>query len=178
MTTLTDTILSTPALLALLALVIRGVLYSQRGLSWYEYRTLHGLKRLLAPRLDDRFGVSLVNPKGYRDDGEFLYTDIITVSAVAKYLHGRGGSYHLVNSLKRRTTPDGTVQYSRAHLVWFHGDGTQTEVYLFAAVDGGTDVYAHHETAVTDPDGHLTDGQTDGDPRGVVRNALEEADAG
>jgi len=175
--TLTDTILSNPILLAGLAVAIRAVVATQRGLSWPEYRTLHGIKRLVAPRLDRHLsGAGLVNPKGYRDDAEFEYTDWDTVSGVARYLHNAaGGSYHLINSLKRRELPNGTVQYSAAHLVWLHEDGTQTEVYLFRAPDDGTDVYAHHETAVTNPDGHLENTQqVDGDPRGVVTARIEK----
>jgi hypothetical protein len=51
----------------------------------------------------------------------------------------------------------------------------QTEAFLFANDDGTTDVYAHHEVSVTDPDGHLEARQRNGDPRGVVRDALAEA---
>jgi len=172
MTTITDTILGDPILLALLALVIRAGLAWQRSLTWPEYRTLHGVKRLAFPRLDARLpGVNLVNEKGYVDDGEYLDTVPGSVRSVVKQLTAAGGSLHLINSIKRRSTPNGP-QLSAAHVVWTHDDGNQTEVYLFGAVDGGTDVYAHHEESVTNPDGHLTNFQTDGDPRGVVTAAL------
>jgi hypothetical protein len=60
--------------------------------------------------------------------------------------------------------------------VFYHDDGKQTEAYIFANSDGSSDVYVHVETATTDPDGHLTDEQLDGDVRGRVRAALADLD--
>jgi hypothetical protein len=54
--------------------------------------------------------------------------------------------------------------------VWHHVDGKQTEAYLFRNNDGSTDLYAHVETSVDDPLGHLTDEQLDGDTRGVLKD--------
>jgi len=65
-----------------------------------------------------------------------------------------------VEANKRR--PDGSL--SILHFVWMHEDGHQSEVYVFA--DGS--LYAHLETAVTDVEGHLSDGIEPGDVRGVL----------
>jgi hypothetical protein len=52
--------------------------------------------------------------------------------------------------------------------VCYHDDGTQTEVYLFPSPSGNvTDVYAHVEGAITDPEAHLTEDQRHGDARGA-----------
>lgn len=169
---LAETVFNTPVLLAALTVVVLAVVRYQRGMSWPEYRAVHRLKVRLAVYLDRRtdIGVSLVNAKGLpENDDEFVRHDDRSLKAVATDLVRAGGSYHLVNSIKVRR-PESGPQYSAAHVVFFHDDGTQTEVYLFRALDGqGVDVYAHHETAVTDPDGHiLKTEQVDGDPRGVL----------
>jgi len=173
---------SDPVSLAVLTAVILAVVQYQRTLSWSEYRTIHGLKRRVFPLLQrvkplgyDHF----IHEKGYHDDEEYLTTVEATVPVVWKQLVAAGGSPHLINSLKRRDWVDDEVQYSAAHVVWTHDDGTQTEAYLFGPLfdtergSPTTAVYAHNETSVTDPDDHLTDPQSDGDPRGVVRGALD-----
>lgn len=168
-----DVVVSWPLLAALLATLLRAGLAWQAELSWPEYRLLHGAKRVTFPtlqRLPLGFD-SFVNHKDGRDDAEFLTTRAASPKAVVGHLRSAGGSLHLINSVKRR--PDGLGDpLSVAHVVWTH-DEAQTEAFLFHNADGTTDVYAHHETSVTDPDGHLTDPQHDGDPRGVVREALE-----
>lgn len=174
MTAVLDALAEWPLLAAALAVVLRAGLAYQRGLTWPEYRTLHACKRATFPALDRRepLGYSwFVNDKGRRDDAEFLTTRPGGVKTAADRLRAGGGSLHLINALKRRPATHGDP-YSAAHVVWTHDDGTQTEAYLFRNDDGTTDVYAHHETGVTDPDGHLTGPQHDGDPRDVVRMAL------
>jgi hypothetical protein len=152
-----------PALLAALALVMRAVLAWQRSLTWYEYRTLHGLKRFVLPRLGTG-----INEKGGRDDAEFITTVDRSPRKTVGTLREAGAVLHLVCSLKRR--PDGALTY--AHLIFEHGDD-QTEAFLFANGDGTTDVYAHFEPGPETPLEHLGgDEQEDGDPRGVVRDAL------
>jgi len=161
-----------PELAAGLAVVIRAVLAWQRGLSWTEYRTIHALKRGTFPYLDRVVpGNLFVNAKGYRQGGEFLTTREQSVRSVFKQLVSEGGSPHVVSSLKRRRLPN-TVEYSAAHVRWGHADGTQTECYLFRNGDGTCDVYAHAEASPTDAVDHLTGPQPDGDPYGVVRQAL------
>lgn len=187
--------LNDPVIIAVITLVVAAVTRWQMGLSWTEYRQVHRVKRRLFPLLDRltpdqiparlrRIPVvgrvlsalfafdSFINEKGYRnDDAEYLRTDGRTVKEVWKTLVRQGGSPHLVSSIKRREEPDGSG-LSAAHVVWTHDDGTQTEAYLFENGDGSTDIYVHHETATTDVEGHLSDPQTDGDPRGVVTKAL------
>lgn len=161
-----------PELAAALGILLRVVLAYQRGLSWYEYRTLHGLRRLCFPMLDTTLPVvSFVNRKGGREDAEYLTTRKATVQATVRQLMEGNGSLHLISALKRRPGEHGDP-LSRAHVVWTHADGHQTEAYLFQNDDDTTDVYVHVEESVTDPVGHLTGEQEDGDTRGVVSEAL------
>jgi len=162
-----------PWLLALVAVLARLARAYQHGLSWLEYRVLHRLKRGVFPPLDSALDgrALLVSGKGGRDDEEFLATSSASLWTVAARLRRGGGSPHLLNSLKRRPDEHGD-RLSGAHLVWTHDSGDQTEAYLFRNADGSTDVFAHYETSVDEPLGHLTDAQHDGDPRGVVREAL------
>jgi hypothetical protein len=162
-----------PRLAAVLVLAIAAVLWYQRGLSWAEYRRLHALKVRFIPLLD-RFNVFVISHKGYRDDAEYLQTVDGTVRDVWQTLVDAGADPHLVNSIKKRPLPDGGFQYSAAHVVWNYPEtGEQLEAYIFDNGDGTSDVYAHAETWTLDPDGHFEDPQTDGDPRGVVRAALD-----
>lgn len=171
-----DLLTEYPHVALALGLLLRAGLAWQSELSWYEYRTLHGLRRLVFPILDRRFPVvSFVNPKNGRDDAEFLRTLDFAPRTVVKSLRRGGGSLHLLSSIKRRPSEHGDP-LSRAHVVWTHDDGTQTEAFIFSNDDGSTDLYTHHETSVTDPAGHLSDAQTDGDPRGVVRAAIGDTD--
>lgn len=188
--------LTDPTVLTILGGVLALVLLWQRTLTWRKYRRIHRLKTAVFPLFSKltpsaiparlrRVPIlgrvltflfafdSFVNEKKYRgDDAEYLRTDPRASYAVFKDLVAGGGSPHLINSIKRRETPDGEVEYSDAHIVWTHDDETQTEAYLFENDDGTTDVYVHHENSVTNPEAHLTRGQSDGDPRGVVTEAL------
>jgi len=159
---------------AVLGLALRAGLAWQRQLSWYEYRTLHGLKRVALPWLAARnpFGFGhWVHHKGGRDDGEFIATVGQSVRETVKTLQAGGGSLHVISSLKCRPPTHGDP-LTAAHLVWTDGE-MQTEAYLFQNDGGTTDVYAHHEVSVTDPEGHLNAEQVNGDPRGVVHDALD-----
>jgi len=173
---LPDVIASNPLLLAGLLVAVALVVAYQRTLSWPEYRRLHAVKLRVLPWVDRLTSLFVVSNKGYRDDAEYVATVPRDSRETFRVLVDGGGSPHLVNSVKRRTRPDGTTDWSRVHVVWIHDDGSQTEAYAFANGDGSTDVYAHHETSVLDPEGHLSDGQRDGDPRGVVRAALDGAE--
>jgi len=176
MSTVIEALSQYPEVAIVVALVMRAGLAWQRQLSWYEYRTLHGLKRLAFPVLDrvEPFGFGVfVNEKGDRGDREYHATLQGSVRSVVRQLREGGGSLHLISSVKRRPSGRGDT-LSRAHVVWTHDDGTQTECYLFQNDDGTTDVYVHHETGVADPAGHLSDRQRDGDVRGVVADALGE----
>jgi len=177
MSSVVETITSNPALAVALVVVVRAAVAYQRELSWSEYRTLHAGKRTLFPILDrltpggfEKF----VLTKQYQDSPEYVDTILANRRDVVAALRAGGGELHLISSLKRRETPDGP-QTSTAHLVWSHGDGTQTEAYLFPAVGQyGTDLYVHHETSVAAGIDHVTDPDASaGDPRGVVRDALD-----
>jgi len=163
-----------PAMVAVLAaIVVRAALAWQRQLTWPEYRTLHGIKRLIFPVLSERqpFGYGhWVHEKGGRDDAEYVATIDDSLRSVVRRLQAGGGSLHLINSIKRRPTEHGDP-LSAAHVVWVHGE-TQTEAYLFRGVDGGTDVYGHLEPSVMTPRKHLDGEQTDGDPRQVIGPAV------
>lgn len=167
-----DVLRDTPELALALGILLRVALAWQRGVSWYEYRTLHGLRRLVFPALQQHLPIApFVRRKGGRDDPEFVTTRDAGVRKTVRRLRAGGGTLHLISSLKRRPAEYGDP-FSRAHLVWTHANGRQTEAYLFANDDGTTDVYAHVETSVSDPEGHLSDTQTDGDARNVVEIAL------
>jgi len=176
-----ETLAASPLLVLGLAVVLRAVVAWQHEVTWPEYRTLHGLRRLVFPRLDrlEPFGFRLfTTEKGGRDDPEFLRTVATDVRATACRLRDGGGSLHLVSSVKRRPDTHGDP-LSAAHVVWTHpatpahAEPMQTEAYLFRNGDGTTDVYAHYEASVIAPEAHLTTVQRDGDPRGVVTAALD-----
>lgn len=156
--------LNQPELIAAVTLIVAAIVHYQRGLTFREYRELMRFKRRVFPILDrmQPFNFrSFVHPKGAPEaDPEHYATTDADARTVWRRLTDAGGSPHLVSSLKRR--PNGML--SKWHFVWTHEDGTQTEVYVFS--DGA--LYCHHETAVSDVDGHLSDGIEPGDPRGVL----------
>jgi hypothetical protein len=162
-----------PVLYAVLVLAIFAVVQYQRTLSWTEYRYLHGLKRRILPVVDRYTSLFVVSRKGGDDDAEYLCSVDGDVSRTFKRLVDGGGSPHLINALKVRPVAGGN-QYSAAHVVFFHDDGQQTEAYLFHGKHAAeTDVYVHVEPGVVDAKDHLEGKQRDGDPRGVVREALK-----
>lgn len=172
---LPDAIASRPWAVAGLAVVMILLLHYQRGLTWTEYRALHRLRLTLFPVLD-RYWDGFVNPKGVRGkEPEYLTTVDAPLREVVARLRDGGGSWHLLSSIKRRPAADDSAvetELSAAHLVWTHDDGTQTEAYCYVNATGSVDVYAHAEPSVTTPREHLSGEQVDGDPRGVVREAL------
>lgn len=173
---LPEPIASDPRLYAALVAVLAVLLVAQRFLKWRTYSRLHRLKALVFPIAQRYVRVLLVSSKGYRDDPEYVATVPDSTRGVWRTLVEAGGSPHLLSSIKRRPLPDGGTQLSSAHVVWVHNDGSQTEAYVFPAADGdGVDVYAHEEKAIVYPQEHLEGEQTDGDVRGVVTDALQEA---
>jgi len=164
-----DILAQYPELAAIAPVVIRAIQIWQGSLSWYEYRTFHGIKRAVLKR------TGITHPKGGRNDDEFLRTIDLSPKTIAQRLRKNGGDLHLLASMKRRPAAHGDP-LTAAHVVFYHDDTKQTEAYLFANDDGSSDVYVHVETATTDPDGHLTDTQIDGDARGRVRAALADFD--
>jgi hypothetical protein len=165
-------VLGSTVLLILLRIIIHWLVAEQARLTYPEYQTIHTVKTLLFRIADpwaSRRGRPLINDKDGREDAEYLTAWDGSPRDVLTTLHAEGWDYHLISTDKRR--PDGTLD--GGHAVLYHDDGRQTEVYVFDAGHGMTHVYVHVETATTDPDGHLSDPQADGDPRGVVKEALE-----
>jgi len=161
-----------PVLFAALTVAVVAVLQYQRTLSWAEYRRIHALKVRFLPIIDKHTNLFVISRKGTPEkDAEYLTTVSGSVGGVFKRLVKAGGSPHLINSVKVRPYGNGS-QYSAAHVVWTHDSGDQTEAYLFRA-DSGVDVYSHFEPSVVNVDDHLSGEQEDGDPRGVVRAALD-----
>jgi len=169
---LPDALARSPAALGAVVALVTLLVAWQRTLSWSEYRTGHAAKRALFPLIDRLTSLFVISRKGWRQDPEYMGSTDGRVRALWQRLVDSGASPHLLASLKRRPLPDGTQQYAAAHVVWIHADDSQTEVYLFRAPEGGTDVYAHHEPDVMNPRAHLTGPQRNGDPRGMLASAL------
>lgn len=170
LTTAVEILQDNPELLVTLAVVLRLARAYQFQLSWPEYRAAHRFKRGVFPLLElTPLGkaVPLVTDKGGRDDAEFVKTVNGSVRGVVADLRAEGASLHLINSLKRRPDTHGDP-LTAAHVVWTVDGGEQVEGYVFRNHDGTVDIYAHTETSVDDPIGHLTDAQTDGDAHGVL----------
>ena len=172
----------------IVGLIAAAVLRWQHTLSYREYSAIHRVKRRLFPIIDQasrpiirvarrrspalgvvaRYTIPhLIHEKGDRSDDEYTATFELSRRVMFDRLTGDGWSPHVLSSLKRRSSV-GEVQLSDIHAVYQHPDGTQTEIYTFRNPDGTHDLYSHHETSVVDPKGHLTDDQTDGDPRDVI----------
>jgi len=177
-----------PTAWLVLSLVMYGLLRWQRTLTYHEYTAIHRVKRRVLPLIDRlsrpiirglrrqspalgsvaRYTLPhLIHEKGDRSDDEYMATWELSRRELYRAITGEGWSPHVLSSLKARSYA-AEIQYSDIHAVYQHGDGTQTEIYTFTNPDGTHDIYAHHETSVVDPQGHLTDPQQDGDPRDVV----------
>lgn len=170
-----ELILGHPLLSTALVVAVLAVVNYQAGLSYREFRLLHILKCRLFALMDPwarKRGRPLVKTKaGPPDAPEYVTTVTATPRAVAQTISGAFGP-HLLATAKRRQTVDGP-QWSHSQWRQTHDDGRQTEVYLFPFGGGGTVVYAHVETQVEDPEGHLTDDVTPGDGRGAFKTAFE-----
>lgn len=179
-----------PAAYAALVVAILGVIAWQATIGFGTAWRINRAKQLLFPPLD-RFRRPLVrrvrrhsptagtvlngtiphliHEKGRSDDAEYLETWACRPGEAFARLSKAGFEPNLASSLKRRPGPlNGAPELSVLSMVYYHDDGTQTEAYLFDNADGTLDVYGHNETSVTDPRGHLSDPQADGDPRNVV----------
>jgi hypothetical protein len=163
-------VLNDPIGLAALTVVVVGVWYYQRELSWREYQRLHGLKKRFAPLLSRLWLTT--SEKAYRNKSpEYLATIDQPPREVFATLTGAGGHPHVLNALKYRERRGGR-EYMSAAVVYPVGSQDQTEAYIFDNGDGTSDVYCHHESSVLDVDDHLTEGGIPGDPRGIVADAL------
>jgi hypothetical protein len=167
-----EIILQNPLYLGILTVAILLVFGYQHSLSYREYITLNTVKGLVFTILNPYMtakGRPLLREKGsIQDSDEYVVTEKKPLRRVYAMLRANGFTPHLIATTKVR---DG--ERADAQLVYVHDDGKQTEAYLFAS-DGKVDIYAHVETAVFDPDGHLTDSQQAGDTRGKVLEAIAE----
>jgi len=165
-----------PVVLAVLTVLLILAAYYQRTLSYQEYRLAHGLRTVGAIVLDSRVNFRLLTEKGMPEkDTEYVRSVPMTIRRAFATLRHAGASPHLISGIKYREHPERGREYAAAHLIFVEGD-KQTEVWLFPAADGdGTDIYAHKETYITDPEGHLSEPYTPGDPDGYIAAALEDA---
>jgi len=177
MTEVPKLILSDPLLLAALTVAVIVGAHYQATLTYREYRFAHITKCYVFAALDSRarskYNRPLVRTKDYREDHlDFVETTDGNARAVASTLWASFDP-HLIATAKRRHTPDG-LQWAHSQWVYYHDDGTQTEVYLFDNGDGTTDVYAQLEGSIKDPEAHLTDDQRHGDVRDAYADAASE----
>lgn len=168
-----ETILNSPELVLALTVIILLAYQWQKGLTYHKYRYFHSIRVLLFRVLNPiatRYGRPLLSEKDL-EGPEFVVGLDKSPREVYHQLEQNGFEPHLIATIKYRKA-NGRTQYTHSQLVYKHSDGAQTEVYLFE-YEGAADIYSHVETGVTDPMGHLTDGQQKGDARDAVKNALE-----
>lgn len=131
-------------------------------------------RRLLFETLDGLGGHTFTKEKGPDD---YVTTVNATPDAVERVLYSHY-QRNLLSSRKYRTHHDGGKQWAVGSWVY---DPPRTDfqhhVYLFETANGRTDIYAHREESVRDPDGHLNldngYGQVSGDPNNRVRDLLD-----
>lgn len=124
----------------------------------------------------DRFLRPLGRPTiAEKGPADYVTTADASDDEVEIALTAAGFQRNLLSTRKYREHHDGGRQWAVGSYVLDHPDTDwQLHVYLFEAWTTGTDVYAHKETSVRDPYGHVTDPQTHGDPDGYVRSALAD----
>ena len=163
-------VLNDPIGIAALTVVVVGVWYYQRSLSWREYQKLHSLKKRFAPLLS-RFWLT-TSEKAYRNKSpEYLATLGQPPRHVFSTLTEAGGHPHLLNALKCRERRGGR-EYMVFAVVFPVGGMEQVECYVFDNGNGTCDAYVHTEPSAVDVRDHLTEGGVAGDPRGIVADAL------
>lgn len=156
-------VLESPALLVALTIVMILSYHWQRGLSYREFMAVHTAKSLLFRALDSwarKKGRPLVRYKNYQDD-EYITTVKESPYNVAQTLQDNGFSPHVFATLKVR----GSGNRSQAcHSQWSKQaeDERQVEVYIFRADNGLTEIYAHSEGSILNPEKHLEGKQTNG----------------
>lgn len=114
-----------------------------------------------------------------RGAGDYVTTAAASPDEVEVALDDAGYDRNLLSTRKYRSAHDGGRQWAVGSYVLDPADTDwQHHVYIFPSPDGGTDIYAHRETSVRDPHGHVTDEQTGGDPNDRVETALAHAEIG
>lgn len=160
-----DFVLSSPELTTLLIAIVYVILRLQRQLPYRQFRFLHLGKSFLFQALDSwatSYGRPLIRPKNApQESSEYITTVDTSPRETYQRLREAGCSPHLIATVKSRPH-NVSIQYTHSQLVTLNDDGTQTEYYLFPT-EGGTDIYGHRETAVTDPSGHVSDRQQKAD---------------
>ena len=178
MTDVERLILENPALVLTLTALVAFAVHWQKGLTYREFLMAHRIKCyafLLLDPIATRYGRPLVYTKpAAPNSDEYVRTVQDSPHEVAMQIDDVF-SPHLIATAKRRHTVDGP-QFAHSQWRQVHDDGMQTEVYLFQAAGGGTVVYAHAETRVEDPEGHLTDAQYPGDYFGAFASAYDDAE--
>lgn len=189
---MTQVIFNNPVALGVLTLALIGVILWQATLPYKVVAQINRGKRLLFPPIE-RFkrplvkqarkvsptlatvlqGVipHLIHDKGRTNDDEYIKTWECSRREAFDRLKDAGLNPNVASSLKRRPGSHGQnppMQLSVLSMVQYHDDGTQTEFYVFDNGNGSVDIYAHNETSITDPKGHLNNPQVDGDPKGVL----------
>jgi hypothetical protein len=173
MESLPNLILSDPLLTGAVTVAVLALVAWQRTLTYSEYLGAHRIKTIVFRVLDPIFrrrGRPLIRWKKYnKNDAEYVRWTPESPRKVGKIIQS-DFTPHLIATAKYRDIPRGT-QPAHSQYRQLHDDGAQTELILFAGIDGGTDVYAHVETSVEDVEGHLTDKQFQGDARAAFKQA-------
>lgn len=175
---LTDSILSDPTVVSLLAATLLALVWYVRGIGPRQAVALDRLRRPLWRVLDPlarRVGRPLLIDKTDRDDEDICHVAADRRALLAA-LWEHGFAWNPLSMVKYRDV-DGRRQYA---LSVVHRESpsspSQQDVHIFPGPRGGWDVYGHSEPSVTDPADHVAGGQqVSGDPEGVVRAALETA---
>lgn len=162
-----------PLGVAVLAAVIGAIVKWQRGLSYREVVTLQTIANRLYPVLDlvaSRYGRPLTRRKRHPDRDPDFY-DSLPVSPREFVREIRPPFQPQLLSTAKWRREAGAKRFIHSQWVYYHDDGQQTHVYLWA-VDGGVEVYAHVEPSVRVPDKHHLGDQESGDARGALADAL------
>lgn len=129
-------------------------------------------RRVLYEAFDDALGHATTMEKSEED---YVTTAHTGQNAIEELLYKAGYRRNLASTRKYRTHHDGGKQWACGSWVFDPEDTMwQHHVYLFRAPNGFCDIYAHRETSVRDPIGHLTDEQVHGDPNDRIRGILHE----
>ena len=170
-----ELIYGNPLLLAGLAAVLVLLVNYQKGLSYREVVVLSYLKVGVFAALDavaSRYGRSLATEA---HDEDYLTTLDVPPRTIVRKVRPPAQP-NLTSTAKYRTANDDAADRQWAHSQWAirydrDGEPWQTHVYLFTNPDGSTDVYAHVERSVTDPEGHTEGKQINGDHHQRVADA-------
>lgn len=109
-----------------------------------------------------------------KEPDEWTYTvdeapDDVEVAIASTYQR------NILSTRKYRMMPGSGKQWAVGSYVYDPpSKDWQHHIYLFPSEWGGTDIYAHKETSVRDPPGHVTDDYTVGDPDNILGGALRE----